>query len=84
MGSPSGLSGSLLKMRGIQDMDGVLPTNRLRWFSHIERSTGWIARKLEVPSEKRPERQKKMWEEVVRQDRKRLDMPRAALCGTDV
>ena len=59
-------SNSLLKMLGIQDMDVVLRTNRLRWFGHIERSTGWISlvRKLEVPSEKRPERQKKTWEEV--------------------
>ena len=66
-------SDSLLKMLGIQDIDVVLRTNRLWWFGHVECSTGWISlvRKPEVPSERRPGRLEKTWEEVVR------------LCGED-
>ena len=43
-------SDSLLAKLGIQDLDVVLRTSRMRWFGHVERSTGWIAevRKLNV------------------------------------
>ena len=34
---------SLLTKLGIQDLDVVLRTSRMRWFGHVERSTGWIA-----------------------------------------
>ena len=46
---------SLLTKRDIQDLDGVLRTRRMRWFGHVERSTGWIAevRKLNVFAQKR-------------------------------
>ena len=33
-------SDSLLSKLGIQDLDMVLRTSRLRWFGHVERSTG--------------------------------------------
>ena len=48
-------SDSLLTKLGIQDLDVVLRTSRLRWFGHVERSTGWIAevRKLNVVAQKR-------------------------------
>ena len=36
-------SDSLLTKLGIQDLDVVLRTSRMRWFGHVERSTGWIA-----------------------------------------
>ena len=36
-------SDSLLTKLGIQDLDEVLHTSRMRWFGHVERSTGWIA-----------------------------------------
>ena len=36
-------SDSLLTKLGIQDIDVVLRTSRMRWFGHVERSTGWIA-----------------------------------------
>ena len=41
---------SLFTKLGIQDLDVVLRTSRMRWFGHVERSTGWIAevRKLNV------------------------------------
>ena len=36
-------SDSLLSKLGIQDLDVVHLTSRIRWFGHIGRSTGWIA-----------------------------------------
>ena len=44
-------------------------TSRMRWFGHVERSTGWIAkvRKPNVVAQKRPGRPKKTWD-----DRKKL------------
>ena len=36
-------SDSLLTKLGIQDLDVVLRTSRMRWFGHVERSTGWIS-----------------------------------------
>ena len=36
-------SDSLLTKLGIQDLDVVLRTSRMRWFGHVKRSTGWIA-----------------------------------------
>ena len=43
-------SDSLLTKLGIQDLDVMLRTSRMRWFGHVQRSTGWIAevRKLNV------------------------------------
>ena len=72
-------SDSLLLMLGIQDLDVVLRTNRMRWFGHVERSTGWIAkvRKLNVVAQKRPGRPKKTWDEVLVDDRKKLGMDSA-------
>ena len=72
-------SDSLLSMLGIQDLDVVLRTSRMRWFGHVERSTGWIAkvRKLNVVALKRPGRPKKTWDEVLVDDRKKLGMDSA-------
>ena len=69
-------SDSLLSKLGIQDLDMVLRTSRMRWFGHVERSTGWIAkvRKLNVVAQKRPGRPKKTWDEVLVDDRKKLGM----------
>ena len=70
-------SDSLLSKLGIQNLDVVLSTSRMRWFGHVERSTGWIAtvRKLNVVAKKRPGRRKKTWDEV--DDRKKLGMDSA-------
>ena len=72
-------SDSLLKKPGIQDLDVVLHTSRMRWFGHVERSTGWIAevRKLNVVAQKRSGRPRKSWDEVIENDRKKLDMDSA-------
>ena len=72
-------SDSLLTKLGIQDLDVVLRTSRMRWFGHVERSTGWIAevRKLNVVAKKRSGRPRKSWVEVLENDRKKLGMDSA-------
>ena len=62
-------SDSLLTKLGIQDLDVVLPTSRMRWFGHVECSTGLISevRKLNVVAQKRSGRQRKSW--YVRSDK---------------
>ena len=72
-------SDSLLTKLGIQDLDVVLRTGRMRWFGHVERSTGWISevRKLNVVAQKRSGRPRKSWDEVIKNDRKKLDMESA-------
>ena len=72
-------SDSLLTKLGIQDLDVVLCTSRMRWFRHVERSTGWIAevRKLNVVAQKRSGRPRKSWDEVLENDRKKLGMDSA-------
>ena len=59
----------------------------MRWFGHVERSTGWISevRKLNVVAQKRSGRPRKSWDEVIKNDRKKLDMDSAdPLSGEDV
>ena len=72
-------SDSFLTKLGIQDLDVVLRTSRMRWFGHVERSTGWISevRKLNVVAQKRSVRPRKSWDEVIKNDRKKLDMDSA-------
>ena len=72
-------SDSLLTKLGIQDLDVVLRTSRMRWFGHVERSTGWMAeaRKLNVVVQKRSGRPRKSWDEVLENDRKKLGMDSA-------
>ena len=72
-------SDSLLTKLGIQDLDVVLCTSRMRWFGHVEHSTGWIAEvhKLNVVAQKRSGRPRKSWDEVLENDRKKLGMDSA-------
>ena len=69
-------SDSLLTKLGIQDLDVVLRTSRRRWFGHVERRTGWISEvcKLNIVAQKRSGRPRKLWDEVLKNDRKKLDM----------
>ena len=48
--------------------------SRMRWFGHVEHSTGWIAevRILNVVAHKSSDRPKKSWDEVLENDRKKL------------
>ena len=72
-------SDSLLTKLGIQDLDVVLHTSRMGWFGHEERSTGWTAEvcKLNVVAQKRSGKPRKSWDEVIGNDRKKLDMDSA-------
>ena len=72
-------SDSLLTKLGIQDLDVVLRTSRIRWFGHVERSIGWIAevRKLNAVAQKRSGRPRESWDEVLENDRKKLGMDSA-------
>ena len=64
-------SDSLLTKLGIQDLDVVLRTSRMRWFGHVEPSTGWISEvpKLNVVAQKRCGRPRKSWDEVIMTER---------------
>ena len=78
-GQRTKLADSLLTKLGIQDLDVVLRTSRMRCFGHVERSTGWIAEvcKLNVVAQKRSGRPRKLWDEVLENDRKKLGMDSA-------
>ena len=72
-------SDSLLTKPGIQDLDVVLCTSRMKWIGHVEHSTRWIAevRKLNVVAHKISGRPRKPWDEVLENDRKKLGMDSA-------
>ena len=72
-------SDSLLTNLGTQDLDVVLHTSRMRWLGHVERSTGWISevRKLNVVAQKRSGMPRKSWDEMIKNNRKKLDMDSA-------
>ena len=55
-------SDSLLTKLGIQDLDVVLHTGRMRWFGHV-------VRKLNVVAQKRSGRPRKSWDEVIMTER---------------
>ena len=57
---------SLLSKLGIQDVEVVLRTSRMRWFGHVEHSVGWISQmqKLDLDTCKKPGRPKKTWNEL--------------------
>ena len=52
----------------------MLRINRMRLFRHVERSTGWIAdvRKLSVVEQEGSGRPRKIWDEVLVNERKKL------------
>ena len=72
-------SDSLLSKLGLQDIDVVLRSSRMRWYGHVERSKGWIAqvRKLNIVAQKRSGKPRKSWDEVLSDDRKKLGMDTA-------
>ena len=72
-------SDSLLSKLGLQDIDVVLRSSRMRWYGHVERSKGWIAqvRKLNIVAQKRSGKPRKSWDEVLLDDRKKLGMDTA-------
>ena len=54
----------------------VLHTSRMGWFGHVERSTGWISEVCKL-KHKRSGRPRKSWDEVIKNNRKKLDMDSA-------
>ena len=69
-------SHSLLSKLGIRDVEVVLRTSRMRWFGHVERSVSWIfqVRKLDLDTCKKFGRPKKTWNELILNDKRKLDM----------
>ena len=69
-------SHSLLSKLGIRDVEVVLRTSKMRWFGHVERSVGCILqmRKLDLDTCKKPGRPKKTWNELILNDKRKLDM----------
>ena len=69
-------SDSLFSKLGIQNVEVVLYNSRIRWFGHVERSTGWISQmqKLELDSCKKPAKPKKTWNQLILNDKKKLGM----------
>ena len=69
-------SHSLLSKLGIRNVEVVLRTSRMRWFGHVERNVGWIVqvRKLDLNTCKKPSRPKKTWDELILNDKRKLDM----------
>ena len=74
-------SHSLLSKLGIRDVEVVFRTSRMRWFGHVERNVGWISqmRKLDLDTCKKPGRPKKTWNELILNDKRKLDMVCAEL-----
>ena len=72
-------SDSLLSKLGLQDIDVVLRSSRMRWYGYVQRSKGWIAqvRKLIIVAQKRSGKPRKSWDEVLLDDRKKLGMDTA-------
>ena len=72
-------SDSHLSKLGLQDIDVVLRSSRMRWHGHVERSKGWIAqvRKLNIVAQKRSGKPRKSWDKVLLDDRKKLGMDTA-------
>ena len=68
-------SQSLLSKLGIRDVKVVLRTSRMRWFGHVERSVSWISqvRKLDLDTCKKLGRPKKTWNELILNDKRKLD-----------
>ena len=69
-------SHSLLSKLGIRDVEVVFCKSRIRWFGHVELSSGWVfqVRKLDLDTCKKPGRPKKTWKELILNDKRKLDM----------
>ena len=61
---------TLLNLLKIPRLEDMLRSNRLRWYGHVERNTGWInrCRNIKVNSRRKAGRPKKTWQETIRND----------------
>ena len=72
-------SDSLLSMLGLQDIEVVLRSSKMRWYGHVERIKGFISqvRKLNVVAQSRSGKLRKSWNEVLLNDEKKARMDTA-------
>ena len=70
---------SLLSKLGLQDIDAVLHPSKMRWYGHVERIKGFISQvcKLNVVAENRCGMLRKLWDEVLLDDEKKVRMDTA-------
>ena len=62
----------LLEKLGIRDLDDLILERRLRWYGHVERSSGEInrVRTMPIPGKRGPGRPAMTWDELVNKDLK--------------
>ena len=72
-------SDSLLSKLGLQDIDVVLRSSKMRWYGHVERIIGFISqvRKLNVVAQNRSGKLRKSWDELLLDDEKKVRMDTA-------
>ena len=72
-------SDSLLSKLGLQDIDVVFRSSKMRWYGHVERIKGFISqvRKLNVVAQNRSGKLRKSWDEVLLDDEKKIRMDTA-------
>ena len=60
-------SDSLLSKLGLQDIDAVLRSIKMRWYGHVKRIKGFISqvRELNVVAQNRSGKLMKSWDEVL-------------------
>ena len=63
-------SNELLVQLGIEDLDLILKERRLRWYGHVERSSGAIktAFDIQVDGKRGPGRPKMTWKQLTERD----------------
>ena len=74
-----GSSDSLLSKLGLQDIDVVLRSSKMRWYGHVERIKGFISqvRKLNVVAQNTSSKLRKSWDELLLDDEKKVRMDTA-------
>ena len=72
-------SDSLLSKLGLQDINVVLRSSKMRWYGHVERIIGFISqvRKLNVVAQNRSGKLRKSWDELLLDDEKKVRMDTA-------
>ena len=72
-------SDSLLSKLGLQDIDVVLRSSKMRLYGHVEGIKGFISqvRKLNVVAQNRFDTLRKSWDEVLLDDEKKVRMDTA-------
>ena len=66
----------LLEQLGLDDLDPILRERRLRWYGHVERSSGAIkaACNIQVAGTRRPGRPRMTWKQMTERDRREWNL----------